>query len=839
MAGTEIDDLESYHEGILKKYEFSGISSLTPSEICLTLLSPSWEYFFFKTTKTHWLSVVSNYKPILVSYMKATASENLKAKDQESLALRQQAGRKFLELLDNISISNAGTISDPSLKDDHIVERLKELLSKKSISLINLLLKNDSNHDGFMSKSEFITALEEIGMMPQDIVALIRIAGYRPGVDRIPVAGFSEFLSKRSDDRKKEEYALFTKVLTAFNSKDKNLSKVFAFLDANKDGVVTLDEMRQGLSSMSVNLSLAECKEVFAVLDKDRSGSISLDELKKRLSTLSSGGHEVKGSDSNKLNGTLEVNILKGQKFKAGAKTIKVKFGSTEYTSGSSNDANPEWKFKNTFEVNNQALQSVPREVEFEVFSGKKSEGKAVVLLSDIRNIDVYKGKLDIQVNKQSHGIVLVKCTWNDIQSAPVSERGNLSLALIRGDNITSDFIASLNDNHLILSSKTLGQTLRIEKIKKTVDGVLKITKHPDGPSKDLSLGDIINEDKRSPYEVIIEKTKLYIQILWEEFDPEDEKEDVAATKIQAAWRGYSVRNNSRIKCPRKLILKKTATYEGRRYILIAYQGVRGLQIEVHPGDSTQVGLDTVLSLNEYPMQDPNDLLAQVNLKADMTLGSLLEKKTVRGTLNIELVQCRNLPSALLHFSIRNTSASISTSKPEKAVFESISFNKPPPEVKCRVFHSASKELVAECGVFWTHAIMAKGKWTSNSVVYIGEQASIIIKTKWEELEDISKEEEAAILIQKNWRAKNEKEELKIRMRKNTLVGRRGITKGNRIFLVSVLDEPSNYLIQLHPADNPQVPTFEIIDKVTVGKDTDIEELFKKISVEDNKIKLN
>ena len=41
MAEVELEELESYHEKILKKYEFSGITSLSPSEICLTLISPS------------------------------------------------------------------------------------------------------------------------------------------------------------------------------------------------------------------------------------------------------------------------------------------------------------------------------------------------------------------------------------------------------------------------------------------------------------------------------------------------------------------------------------------------------------------------------------------------------------------------------------------------------------------------------------------------------------------------------------------------------------------------------------------------------------------------------
>ena len=215
-------------------------------------------------------------------------------------------------------------------------------MAKKSLSLLNFLTKHDVNNDGFLNKSEFVSAMEDLSLSPHDIVSLIIIAGYRPGVDKIPIAGFSDFLSRRGEDRKKEEYALFTKVFNAFNSKDKNISKVFSFLDANKDGVVTLEEMRQGLNKLNVSLSLSECKEVFAVLDKDRSGSISLDELKKRLGTLTTGGHELKGEKGNNVSGSLEIVLLKGQKFKNTAKSIKIKFGNQEFVTPVSNDVNPE-----------------------------------------------------------------------------------------------------------------------------------------------------------------------------------------------------------------------------------------------------------------------------------------------------------------------------------------------------------------------------------------------------------------------------------------------------------------------------------------------------------------
>ena len=837
MAGAEIEELESYHEAILKKYEFSGISSLSPSEVCLTLISPSWEYNFFKTTKTHWLKVVGSYRSTLLSHLKSSSDDQQKKKDLENSCLRQQAGRSFLELLDNISISHEGNISDPSLKDDYILERLKDSLVKCNISLMNLLLKNDFNHDGFINKSELVSGLEEIKMAPQDIVALLRIAGYRSGVDRIPIAGFSDLISKRGDDRKKEEYALFTKVLNAFNSKDKNLSKVFAYLDANKDGSITEDELRKGLNTMNISLNIAECKKVFAILDKDRSGSISLDELKKRLATLGTGGHEIK-DDASHISGDLEVAIIKGEKFKAGLKTVKVKFGTTEYTSTAVNDANPEWKFTSKFEVRNLALINVPRDIEIEVFSGKKSEGKAVITLSDVRNTEKLKSKLDIAVNKQSHGKVQVISTWKEVKVESNSDIGHLALWIVRGEGINSSIEFSSENKTVVIPEKALGQTFRLEKLKKHSKMVLKIQKMGNDTFKELMLQDVISEERRTPYEIEIDKTKIYVQILWEEFDEEDEKEDRAATKIQAVWRGYLARHHSRIRNARKLILKKSTTYEKNRYILAIYSNDKNIEIEVHPADSCQVGTDTILSINTFPLQEPSELLPNLVLLPDLTLGSVLNKKSLRGDLEIQVLQTKGFPRNILHMTIGNQSVALANGTSEPAFFGNLTFKNIPNEIQCKVLESSNKQVLGECQIYWLHALLKHGEWSCNTIVPVGQNGSLLIKVKWSPLPDILNEEQAAILIQKNWRAKMQRDELKILQRKSLLIGRKGLTKNNKIYLISVLQDGDNWIVALHPADNQQVASYETIDKLTLDNHGTIEEVLSKITVEDDKIKL-
>ena len=837
MAEVELEELESYHEKILKKYEFSGITSLSPSEICLTLISPSWEYYFFTATKTTWLSVVNSYRPTLLSHIKSISDDEVNKKLQENNSLRQQAGKLFLELLDSTSSSKTGTISDPSLKDDHILERLKDSLAKKSLSLLNFLTKHDVNNDGFLNKSEFVSAMEDLSLSPHDIVSLIIIAGYRPGVDKIPIAGFSDFLSRRGEDRKKEEYALFTKVFNAFNSKDKNISKVFSFLDANKDGVVTLEEMRQGLNKLNVSLSLSECKEVFAVLDKDRSGSISLDELKKRLGTLTTGGHELKGEKGNNVSGSLEIVLLKGQKFKNTAKSIKIKFGNQEFVTPVSNDVNPEWKYSADFIIENTVIQKVPREVEFEVFYGKKSEGKAGILFSEIRNTDVLKSKLDITVNKQAHGVLFVKSTWKESEKIEAPNFGSLALTLIKSENLSADVQFKTENKAVVLNSKTAGQTFRIQKLKKTPNMIITIQKADENSTKELNLSDIISEDKRTPFEIVIDKTKLFVQIIWEEFDPEDEREDVSATKIQALWRGYLVRHSRRLKNTRKLVMKKTGHYENRRYLLAVYEDAKNIDIEVHPADSNQIGTDIILSSNKFPLQDYSELIPKLVLSSNLKLSSILDKKVIRGSLQLKLLQVKGFPSSLLYFSLDNSSAVVSDKQLNESFgFSEVSFKTVPSEILCKVIGKENKTLLAEFYVYWIHAINSPDQWTFNTIVPAGENGRLSLCFQWTSLPDISKEDQAALVIQKNWRAKREREELKIRLRKNPLIGRKGFTVNGKIYLVSVVVANDEWLVELNSVDNPQVPSYEIIDKAVVKEFKDVEQLFKRISLENEKI---
>ena len=59
----------------------------------------------------------------------------------------------------------------------------------------------------------------------------------------------------------------------------KDLKSFFVKMDINKDGVITFDELKQGLSKMNVNLELDEVKELFQALDSNNDATIDYTEF--------------------------------------------------------------------------------------------------------------------------------------------------------------------------------------------------------------------------------------------------------------------------------------------------------------------------------------------------------------------------------------------------------------------------------------------------------------------------------------------------------------------------------------------------------------------------------
>jgi hypothetical protein len=276
------------------------------------------------------------------------------------------------------------------------------------------------------------------------------------------------------------------------------------------------------------------------------------------------------------------------------------------------------------------------------------------------------------------------------------------------------------------------------------------------------------------------------------------------------------------------MVNKKVVSYFDRRYLLVVYKVARNLEIEVHPADAN-VGVDTVLSLNRFPQQDLNDLIPTVSLKPDFRLASVIEKVVLRGHLYLEFSQFKGLHESLIVFNLEKSSFAVNPKEKNHVEFFNLSFKQVPKEIEVNAVTSHSKVIIGHGQLFWMHSINNKEEWTSNILVTLNNNSSFIVKARWEGLDDLSKEEEAAILIQKHWRAKKEREEMKLRLRKNSLIARKVVIQDKKMYLVSVREVNNQWVAQYNPANNPQVPLFEVEKEVTFPIMENVSELFARL----------
>jgi juvenile hormone diol kinase len=151
--------------------------------------------------------------------------------------------------------------------------------------IANLFAIHDLNHDGALERSDYVEYVTRIsaesGLGPGS-------AKYEELLSRF--LGFWDMLRQAADQNhdnrvtKREWFALFEQLLASPAAVDKMRpigEAVFAMLDRNGDGNITLDEYKWLYSSGALDPRLAA--DSFKRLDTDRDGRITTSELSMRL----------------------------------------------------------------------------------------------------------------------------------------------------------------------------------------------------------------------------------------------------------------------------------------------------------------------------------------------------------------------------------------------------------------------------------------------------------------------------------------------------------------------------------------------------------------------------
>uniref|UniRef100_A0A7S3GAV9 EF-hand domain-containing protein n=1 Tax=Palpitomonas bilix TaxID=652834 RepID=A0A7S3GAV9_9EUKA len=64
---------------------------------------------------------------------------------------------------------------------------------------------------------------------------------------------------------------------------EKSIKEVFADLDVNGDGVVSLEEFRDGVKAMGINVTAIQARMLMKAFDTDENGTIDYDEFYERF----------------------------------------------------------------------------------------------------------------------------------------------------------------------------------------------------------------------------------------------------------------------------------------------------------------------------------------------------------------------------------------------------------------------------------------------------------------------------------------------------------------------------------------------------------------------------
>ena len=210
---------------------------------------------------------------------------NIKELQADDRNLRFKAGQLFLSALESSDNEEEAT-PEANLQDDEVLQRLERSLFNNSPGLKQRLTDADSNKDGKVTKGELAKVVGTLMLPPQDIIVILRIAGFRKGVAAVPIEVITNMYSSREQRKENLENSLFAKLIETFEANKMTIDQAFDYLDVNDDGKINYQELSQVSETLRLNLNREDKRSLFAVLDADHSGEISLEELKGRLEKI-------------------------------------------------------------------------------------------------------------------------------------------------------------------------------------------------------------------------------------------------------------------------------------------------------------------------------------------------------------------------------------------------------------------------------------------------------------------------------------------------------------------------------------------------------------------------
>merc|ERR1712123_168345 len=158
----------------------------------------------------------------------------------------------------------------------------------KTVSSVKDAFKKfDADGDGEISRQEVMQGASASGLkLSADEVDTLFILGDKDNNGQINFSEFAEIMIPSAPER-------IAKLKKCFRNRTE-IESAFKRFDTNKDGAISFDELKSGLSSCGISFTAQEVETCFAVADVDGDGEVSLSEFVQLLSSSS-------GSSSNAI----------------------------------------------------------------------------------------------------------------------------------------------------------------------------------------------------------------------------------------------------------------------------------------------------------------------------------------------------------------------------------------------------------------------------------------------------------------------------------------------------------------------------------------------------------
>jgi len=602
--------------------------------------------------------------------------ESLKAQlqnfSQENQALRFKAGQVFLKSLDEVHKEPTSTVSTVSLQDDEILQRLQNSLKGNPPSFKQRLIDSDSNKDLKVSKGELAKVLAELKLPPQDVIVVLRVAGFRQNVPSVAIEEVTQILKNRETAKEKNETQLFNKLREELKKGNLETEQAFAYIDTDSDGYVSFREFKESLNMLNLSISRKEVHSLFAVLDQDHNGQISIQELKQKLESVPQKPSQEFAQQlaktkflnklptseppkepefvtnksvpkpplpkpkqtqqpKKKLNGSLVVGIVRAKGLEAQNYQVKAMLEGSEKTLQTDSVAgpNPAWKFKGRIRLYDTDTSQVAQEVYLELHSDKGLEAFSRVSWHsalDFPNTWAYKAEHDmVQTNSRKLCSVVVHFMWIPKETLQVEGTGELLVELLNCRGFPESVIRFGVNNETAKSQLKASEVLKLRavQIKPPVPFLKCSVMRSDTLQmvlwRNLSIEMALNNQGEWTPKLDVplnEEFKLSLRLKWTPQTQEEQTQQKAATLIQKVWRGAQSRLQSYIqKTPkRKLVTRRAVKQEQRYYLVSVFEEGETYLLEFHLADDPQTPMYLPFKTKSVPKQPLEELFGNLSM---------------------------------------------------------------------------------------------------------------------------------------------------------------------------------------------------------------------------------